>query len=403
MIRRLLVLGVVAVLVPPVVLAALLAYGISRDEPHAFDDAFAARLESEPIRLLAPGPRLPATPELGPSNNNLDVTRSGGRFYLALRTAPHHFASDEARIEVYASDDRERWRHEASFDLERRDLREPRFLAYAGRLFLYFVELEDDPFGFTPVSIRMSERGRDGVWTESAPIFEPGHIVWRTRVFEGRAYMSVYHGVRLYDDIGAAGAVRLLVSEDGRSWRSLSGDASPIDFPGASEAAFEFDEAGNLVALVRTEAYGALVCTAPAERLERWDCSRTPYRHDSPLLFRHGRHFYAVARRSLGGPLDRGHDWLPGRLEPLWYLLRYSASRKRTAVYRIEPETRRAVPLLDLPSRADTAFASHVPLGGDRFWIVNYSSDPSGPDYPWIGGQLLGSQIYDQELRLPAD
>lgn len=394
-------LGLLALLLAPVLfLAVALGYGITRDVAHDFEaDRAPGALASKAVPLV-PGPGLPGGVRVDASVNNLDALRHGDRNFLAVRTAPHHFASDEARILVFSSPDLGRWELEAEIDLPRSDLREPRFLSFRGRLFLYFVELGDDPFAFKPRWIHVTERAADGSWPESERVFEKGHVVWRLVEHRGRAWMSVYHGENLYDDLGHAGAVRLLVSDDGRSWTSTSGEASPIAFPGASECAFQFDAAGGLVALVRVESFGALVCTAPAGRLERWDCEPTPYRHDSPLLIRQGDRFFAVARRSLAGPFPMA-QWLPERLALGWSMLRYSASRKRTALYEILPEERRSVLVTDLPSKGDTAFASNLPLGGGRHWIVNYTSPLSGPDWPWIGGQLDRTVVVGFELRLP--
>ena len=140
-------------------------------------------------------------------------------------------------------------------------------------------------------------------------IFEPGHVVWRTKWRRGEAWMSVYDGRELYEKRGRARSVRLLRSSDGLNWTSVSGERSPVPVAGGGECAFEFDAAGNLVALVRVEPRGALVCTAPAHRLESWDCTPTPYRHDSPLLVRSGDRFFAIARRSLGPLVDpSGHN-----------------------------------------------------------------------------------------------
>ena len=397
-------LGVLGLaLVVPALLLAIGFYGATLDEPYEFDFESARQVRVGEPTALVPGPGIPGEARIDRSTNNLDVTRFGDRFFLAVRTAPHHFATDEARILVLSSPDRRAWKLETEIDLERRDLREPRFLVFGDRLFLYFVELGDDPLAFRPISIRWTRRDRSGRWSESERMFEEGHVVWRVLEHDGRAWMSVYHGARLYDDLGEAGAVRLLVSDDGQEWVSISGAASPIDFPGASECAFQFDSEGNLVALVRVESYGAMVCTAPADRLTRWDCTPTRHRHDSPLLLREGDAFWAVARRSLGGAFATGQEWLPGRAGLGWSMLRYSATRKRTALYWILPEERRSVPVLDLPSRGDTAFASNVALGGGRHWIVNYTSPLDGRDWPWIGGQLLGSVVVGLEIELPPD
>jgi hypothetical protein len=381
-------------------LVAVFVYGVSRDAPAPFDTALAAGVRlGEPVPLV-PGPGLPADLHLAGANNNLDVVRFGDRVFLAVRNAKFHFASDDARLLVLSSPDRRTWTLETTFDLDRRDLREPRFLVLGGRLLFYFFEAADAATGFAPIAMRMAERRADGTWSESRPIFEPGHVPWRAKVFGGRAYLSTYDGRGLYDRLGRAGGVRLLVSDDGEHWTSLSGAKSPIDDPGASECDYEIDEAGNLVALARVEARGALVCTAPAGRLEHWDCTPTSYRHDSPLLFRDGGALWAIARRSLGGPLDTGVR-LPESIRTWWLELRYWTTRKRTTLYRVLPDERRTVPVLDLPSRGDTAFAGRIAEPDGSSWIVNYTSPLDGPDWPWVGGQLTGTVIYGVSLRLP--
>lgn len=389
------------VLAPLVLVGSCFLYGVTRDEPAAFDAARRAGISLSAPRPLVPGPGLPADLVLGPSNNNLDLASAGGLTFLGFRTAPHHFASDEARLVVLSSPDREHWKQEAVFDLDHRDLREPRFLVLGDRLLFYFFEAEDRATGFQPVAMRVAERRSDGTWSASRPVFEPGFVPWRAKVRNGKVWLCGYDGRNLYAELGSAGATRLLVSDDGLTFRSVSGDRSPTAEGGTSECDFDFDDAGNLVAIVRIEARGALVCTAPAGRLERWDCTPTPYRHDSPLLFREGNRFFVLARRSLGGPIARGESVLPEKPALGWEQLRYWITRKRTALYELLPEERRTVPLVDLPSKGDTAFASAVPLGGGRYFVANYSSDVEGPDWPWVGGQLTGSRIYGFELTLP--
>ena len=91
---------------------------------------------------------------------------------------------------------------------------------------------------------------------------------------------------------------------------------------------------------------------------------------------------------------------MPDSVRRGWSLARYSLTRKRTAVYRLDREARDLVPLVDLPSCGDTAFAGAVELAPGRFEIVNYSSPIDGVDWPWLGGQLTGSRLYFQELTI---
>jgi hypothetical protein len=119
------------------------------------------------------------------------------------------------------------------------------------------------------------------------------------------------------------------------------------------------------------------------------------------VLVRHGNRFFAIARRSLGGPVERSPRWLPGELRLTLDQLRYWWTRLRTTVYEVLPAERRVVPLLDLPSRGDTAFASVIELAPGRFAVANYSSPLSGPDWPWAVGQNVETRIYGFELELP--
>ena len=116
---------------------------------------------------------------------------------------------------------------------------------------------------------------------------------------------------------------------------------------------------------------------------------------------RSGERFFAIARRSLGGKVDRMPAWLPGDTKLVLDQLRFWWTRLRTTVYEILPEERRIVPLVDLPSRGDTAFASAIDLGEGRFAVANYSSPLEEPDWPWAVGQNVETRIYALEVTLP--
>ncbi len=386
---------------------SIVLVGWTADEPHGWDLERARGIGVGSPHATVPGPGLPAGLALGAANNNLDWIRHGERVYLAFRTAPRHWASDEARLIVLSAplgseqQAQAQWSREVVFDLQDRDLREPRFLTVGERLLFYFFEADSQPGIFSPNSIRVSEMQARGQWSDSRPIFAPGHVVWRTKWRRGAAWMSVYDGRELYEQRGRARSVRLLRSTNGIDWSSVSGEESPVPQAGGGECAFEFDEQGNLVALVRVEPRGALVCTAPADRLQTWDCNPTPFRHDSPLLVRHGDRFFAIARRSLGGTVERMPSWLPNDTRLILDQLRFWWTRLRTTVYEVLPEERRIVPLLDLPSRGDTAFASAIDLGDGRFAIANYSSPIEGRDWPWAVGQNVETRIYSLTLELP--
>ena len=72
-------------------------------------------------------------------------------------------------------------------------------------------------------------------------------------------------------------------------------------------------------------------------------------------------------------------------------------SRKRTALYRVEPD--RLVRLSDLPSSSDTSYAGVVVQGGALY--VDYYTSRIDRDWPWLFGMFMRSDI--RMARIPLD
>src|SRR5215813_12772954 len=81
-----------------------------------------------PAVTIVPSAGLPSAIADQTSNNNLDVVKhTDGRFYLAFRTAPNHFASTSTVLYVVSSSDEQSWQLETQIAMDT-DLREPRLL-----------------------------------------------------------------------------------------------------------------------------------------------------------------------------------------------------------------------------------------------------------------------------------
>jgi len=370
------------------------------EEPVQFDVEAARGISYTPPACVVPGPGLPPDLEIQASNNVIDLVEFEGAFYLAFRTGPTHYASPKARIIVLRSTDRARWELDTTIEKPDADLREPRFLVYQGRLFLYFIEAGNTFYWFEPQGIFAIERVGPGRWTPSRAIFEPGYIIWRAKAHNGVAYMSVYYGKGLYNLFRPAGEVRLLASTDGYDWRPVS-EKPQVTGEGAEEADFAFDAEGNLVAVVRLEMQGGMVCRAPKDDLGAWECRYTPHKYDSPFLLRRGGAFYVVARRNVSGAYDRGWNRLPGALRRGSQLIRYAFTRKRTSLFRLDVDGMELVPILDFPSKGDTAYAALAPIGENAYYMVYYSTDIAGRDWPWSLGQVIGCNIYETVIAFP--
>lgn len=367
------------------------------EEKAVFDDKEAARISYTPLKEVAPGKDLPFE-RLFKSNNNVDIMMFNGRLYCAFRSGPTHFASKDTMLHVMSSaDGGNKWDKEISFSYGS-DAREPRFLVFKGKLFLYFFKGGANMLSFTPDHMYATEFVSGGQWTKPRKIYKPGYVVWRAKEHGGRAYMSVYYGVGLYSNETNPTHLQLLVSDNGYEWKLVDGSDISTE-TSAEEGEYEFDDDGNLYATIRLEMKGGKVCYAPKERLSAWACKFSPYKYDSALMFRHGQDFYVIARRNVAGAYDRKSGLLPDILRSKWYLVRYSLTRKRTALYKLDKKKLELIPVMDFPSRGDTAYAGIVQLTKDKYLIYNYSSDIQGFDWSWLGGQLTGSKIYSTELE----
>jgi len=371
---------------------------------------FYAAPRSEPgrhnVRVLettriVPSAGLPSAALVHTSNNNLDVVRhDDGRVYLAWRTAPDHFAGPDTVIQVVSSADERTWRLEKRIELHT-DLREPRLLSWHGSLFLYVSQLGSKPWRFEPQGVLMTEKRADGSWSEIGSIGLPGYIAWRTRIEQGRPYMSAYSGGgSIYNFDGEPLHVDLLTTENGRDWTPADPRQRSVYVGGGSEADFTIDDAGGLYAVIRNEAgdasgFGSKVCSAPKGQWSKWSCHSDPRKFDSPQMFRVNDEVYLVARR------DVSHDGRFERFAPSQLLaairnqLSYVTTAKRCALWRFDRPSGRVVFVEDLPSRGDTCFPAVLPTDReDQVAIYNYSSAVDGPDVPWSVGQRKPTYIY---------
>jgi hypothetical protein len=363
-------------------------------------------------RWVVPSPNLPAGVTVQASNNNVAITLFQGRLFMAWRSAPIHFASTKAVMNIVSSGDMGKtWGFEHKIALGC-DVREPFFLEFNGALALYYIQNGTNPAAFEPKGDWRILRGSDGRWGEPEIAGENGEIHWEMKVRGGRAYRTSYIGNH-YDMTGASNVeLRFETTDDGLRWRAVD-PRRPAEFiGGSSECAFEFASDGSLWAVTRNEdgdstGFGSMVARAAPGTPGDWKFpgQSSPDRFDSPRMFRHGDELYLVARRDVGGKFDQAPAWLPFKVRRIENLLAYWRRPKRTALYRIDQSAGKVVHLFDLPSAGDTAFPSIVQTGPDSFLIANYTSPVSDPNRSWVSGQISpeGTSIYLIELRFPAN
>lgn len=367
-------------------------------------------------RRVVPSDELPV--EALNSNNNLDVIRFDGRVYLAWRTAPDHFASEDTLIHVVSSEDEVRWDFEASFTLGT-DLREPAFLDHEGELFLYVSVLGTESRSFDPQGVMWTRRSPEGTWSDLADVPNTeGYIAWATRAIDGVSYMTAYEGgEHIYRFDGMPLFIELRTTEDGETWTPLTPNGAPdqtyVYTGGGSEMDFAFAHDGRLHAVIRNEAgdengWGTMVCDAPADDIANWTCDVDRKKYDSPHVFAFDGEIYLVGRRNVTetGFYDVATDEEDPGQRTLQNQVAYTSGTKRCSLWRFVQGERRIAYVLDLPSRGDTCFAASLepgdPTPGEPHDIViyDYSSDVDGEDVSWREGQRGPTFIYRHVLRL---
>ncbi len=355
---------------------------------------------------LVPGPAVPNGVRCLAANNNLDVARWKDRVWLAWRTAPTHFASPEARIEVVSSAASDgslldaSWRHETTLAVGA-DLRECRFVVWRGQLLLYALELGTQPLRFEPRRTHLLINGGSGFGPPQA-VWESATVPWRPRVIDGRLVFFVYTGAdKLYSSRPEPTEVEVWTSDDGIDWTPMR--------PALHHGGTEFDAArlddGSLLGVTRLEGpqhWGSSVMCGRLDELGSWAESHDARKFDSPNVFRVGDRILMVARRHTraGGVFDRSWSWMAPSLRTRAYQGLYSATRKRSALWELDRDHLSATWLADLPSRGDTSFGAVLARDEHTFTVLDYTSPLNGPDPSWIRGQLGPTVIVASDIDL---
>lgn len=311
---------------------------------------------------------------------------------MAFRTAPSHFASKKARLYIISSPDLKTWKKEGEIHMGA-DLREPRFFVFQDTLYFYFFRGGKRKLKFEPQDVWYQCTVGDGIWSASAKTNLDGYVPWRFRVHENTVYLSAYYGKDLYQ--GKGNENRLFKSEKGREWHSIAENPQLKHQRSVEEAEFIFDHQGDLWGVARLEFDGAYLFHAKKEDLSRWDTIYSPFKYDSSLLFEHDSTLYLIARRNLDGD----GRFAKNPKKPKKNLLRYSLTKKRTALFRVRKEPMQIEFLIDFPSTGDNAFPGIAKIDQNTYLMMNYSSDIHKKEKNWISGQLGKTYIYMSQIK----
>ncbi len=304
----------------------------------------------------------------GNHNAFTDMCRFGDRLYLTFRSCPDgHMLFTSSRIVVMSSSDGRDWNQVHAFSVANRDVRDPHFLVFKDKLFVYTgawwvtpgnAEERDvnDHLGFCAWS-------EDGATWRGPRMLDGahGHYIWRAAANDGTAYLNGRR-IRNFDVLARRDEPPewmeswLLHSADGFAWTPLS----LIQPAHGDETALLFGEDDNLLAVARAGGRPAQICRSgpPYTDWTRIDLDR---HIGGPLLARWGEQILVGGRKHTDdGPVTALYELVGTELEEI------------------------AV----LPSGGDNSYPGFVELGPDRALLSYYSSHEGS------GTGLAPSAIY---------
>ncbi len=316
----------------------------------------------------------------GTHNSNTDLIYWDGHFYLVHQTSRYHLGTERSKLIIRKSTDARSWAKVAEFQASRGELRDPKFAAIGGRLFLYALgNLQWNPEPYTTF-YTFSEDGSQ--WRPLVQAQPERWLFWRPKTRDSATwYVPAYwheHGRSV-----------LLKSNDGIDWSLVS---QIYEGERNDETAMEFLPDGRMIATSRLEGSGSMFGDPQGSTLiavasppyESWSHTKSRItRLDGPCLLSHEGRIFAIGR------------YQPSRM-PVVAEQGSILSRKRTSLFTVTPEglTR----LSDLPSAGDTSYAG-VTIIGDALYVCYYTS-PIDRDFPWILGMLTATNIRMAKISL---
>jgi hypothetical protein len=338
-----------------------------------------------PNRAYAPGPlpdleTWPAVAD-GLHNSNTDLIHWRETFWLAHAAAPWHFASASTRIVLRRSDDARSWKEVASFSVPGEDVRDPKLAVWGDRLLLYFLPNRHfpEPQPYTTMVTASS----DGLsWGKPQPVEPRGWLLWRPKALGSDLMVTAYWN--------GHGRAILLRSSDGLSFQIVS---DIVTGESGDETDFEILDDGRILSTSRLEGAnhdawlgdpgGSTLLSVASPPYTAWrGVHDNKARLDGPCLFRWKGRVYALGRYE---PESGGFMFRMGSI----------LSRKRTALYLVEPTGLRVLGIL--PSAGDTSYAGVALHEGSLY--ASYYTSRVDRDPPWIIGMLSPSEI--RIARLP--
>ncbi|HPA16223.1 MAG TPA: hypothetical protein PLU30_00650 [Verrucomicrobiae bacterium] len=297
----------------------------------------------------------------GEHNAFTDLVRFKGKLYLTFRSCPDgHMVNPTASIIVLTSDDGKEWRQAHRFSVALRDTRDPHFLVFNDRLFVFTGTWYSGATTLAREDYDLNKHLGYAVWTDDGTAWHGptmlegtfGHYIWRAAAFGGKAYLCGRRKAGF--EIAPRGEGKqveslMLESDDGLIWRKRA----VFQETAGDETAFLFEPDGSVLAVGRRGSGPAQLLRSRPPYVE-WDRKDLDRYVGGPLVTKWGDRYVVGGRKSgKGGP-------------------------KTSLCWLVNDQLQE---FAELPSGGDNSYPGFVELSRDRALISYYSSherDESG-------------------------
>jgi len=299
-----------------------------------------------PVRLI----RLRRVFHNGEHNAFTDICRFKDRFYLTFRSCPDgHGVHPTSSIIVLSSEDAERWEQVYRFSIPKRDTRDPHFLIFRDRIFVYTGTWYcGDRSPASDAELDLNRHLGYAVWSEDGwrwhgpQMLEGtyGHYVWRAAAYGGKAYLCGRRKHQFAEGEAVLESV-MLESEDGLIWRK----AALFREREGDETAFLFEPDGTVLAVVRRHRLRVVELCRAKPPYHVWERKELGPYTGGPMLARWGDRYVFGGKR-----------WPEGKTMLCWLV--------NDTLY----------PFIQLPSGGDNSYPGFVALSPTRALVSYYSS-----------------------------
>ncbi len=244
----------------------------------------------------------------GEHNAFTDLIRFKGRLYLTFRSCPDgHMVHPTSSIIILSSDDAKAWEQVHRFSVAKRDTRDPHFLAFKGKLFIYTGTWYSGETTLKSEDYDLNKHLGYAAWSEDGakwkgPIMLEGtfgHYIWRANTFGGKAYLCGRRKKNFAMAPRGEGAIvesAMLESDDGLIWRTRS----LFQEVRGDETAFQFEAGGSIIAIGRRGRDNAQLLRSQPPYTQ-WQREELDRYIGGPLLVRWGGRFVVGGRKTIGG------------------------------------------------------------------------------------------------------